>query len=400
MNEADFSDPSTGVLVPSLGAKAFVPSPLPRQVVLSGSTARLLSQANHCIGELSGISRPLKNPYLLGSALLRREAILSSRIEGTVTNSEQLVLFEAGAQSADDENVDTREVSNYARAMRRGIALLPKLPVSLRLIKELHSVLLEGVRGERERPGRFREDQNWIGRPGSSIHEARYVPPPPQQMQDGLEELERYLHLEPHVGADAWQTLEEDADLAPLLVRIALIHYQFEAIHPFRDGNGRVGRLLIPLLLVSHGRLRAPLLYVSSYLERHRTEYYDHMLAVSQRGAWTEWIDFFMRAVVESSTEAIGQADELIRMREVWRARFDKARSSALLHKLIDSLFERPGLRISDAEQILGVTPASASANIKKLVAEGILEERTGRKRDQVFVAMDIIRLMDQVKDA
>ena len=397
MRRQDFKVTSPGRLVPAGGVHAFVPDPLPRQLQLAGSTARLMSRANHRIGELSGISRPLKNPYLLGSALLRREAILSNRIEGTITNSEQLVLFEAGAR-LDDDDSSAGEVLNYVKAMRHGIKMLPKLPVSLRLIQELHDIVLKGVRGQRELPGHFREDQNWIGRPGSSIQEARYVPPPVADMRRGLNDLEKYLHLEPHSGSEGWEDFEEQADLAPLLVRLALIHYQFEAIHPFRDGNGRVGRLLIPLLLVSHGRLRAPLLYLSAYLERHRTEYYDHLLTVSQQGAWTEWIDFFLRGVIESATEAISQADTLIHLREDWRGRFEKARSSALLHKLIDSLFERPAITIGSAERLLKVTTASASKNIKKLLSEGIVEERTGRKRDQIFVAMDIVRLMDEVR--
>jgi len=299
-----FQATSPGKLVPTLdGALAFVPAPLPHLVPLEGSTARLLSRANHALGELSGVTRPLKNPYLLGSALLRREAILSSRIEGTVTSSEQLVLFEAGAPIDDRrQRDDAREVFNYVQAMGRGLGRLPKLPVSLRLVRELHEVLLRGVRGDRDRPGHFRDSQNWIGREGASIHEARFVPPPVKEMNEALDHFEKYLHLEPHVGQHGTAAIEEDPTLSPLLVRLALIHYQFEAIHPFRDGNGRVGRLLIPLLLISHGRLRAPVLYLSAFFERQRTTYYDLLLGVSQRGTWTEWVDFFLRGVAESAS--------------------------------------------------------------------------------------------------
>jgi Fic family protein len=204
------------------------------------------------------------------------------------------------------------------------------------------------------------------------------------------------MHLEPHGPHDGSAAIEEDPTLSPVLIRLALIHYQFEAIHPFRDGNGRVGRLLIPLLMVTHGRLRAPLLYLSAYFERHREDYNDLMLAVSQRGAWTEWVDFFLRGVAESSVEAVSQADALLGLRERWRGQFERARSSALLHRLIDRLFEVPAIRIRDAEALLGVTTASASSNIKKLEAAGIVEERTGRQRDQVFVAMEIVRLMEE----
>lgn len=379
------------------GALAFVPSSLPRQIDLAGSAIRLLSRANHALGELSGVARPLRNPYLLGSALLRREAILSSKIEGTVTSSEQLVLIEAGAPlSPGRETDDALEVLNYVRAMEHGLSRLPKLPVSLRLIRELHGVLLKGVRGEHDRPGHFRDSQNWIGAKDAPIRDARYVPPPVREMHQSLDEFEKYLHLEPHVEEGDAAEIDEDPDLSPLLVRLALIHYQFEAIHPFRDGNGRVGRLLIPLLLVSHGRLRAPLLYLSAYFERQRTAYYDLLLSVSQRGSWTEWIDFFLRGVAESATEAIFQADTLIALRERWRHQFQTARSSALLHKLIDRLFVTPSITIGQAERVLRVTTASASANLKKLVEAGVIEERTGRRRGQVFVAKDIVKLIDR----
>ncbi len=305
-------------------------------------------------------------------------------------------MFEAGAPIADGrERDDAREVLNYVHAMEQGLRRLPNLPVSLRLIRELHEVLLREVRGEHDRAGHFRDSQNWIGRRGASIREARYVPPPVKEMHEALDDFERYLHLEPHLGQDGTRAIEEDPDLSPLLVRLALIHYQFEAIHPFRDGNGRVGRLLIPLLLVSHGRLRAPVLYLSAFFERQRATYYDLLLRVSQRGDWTEWVDFLLRGVAESATEAVSQADTLIALRERWRREFETARSSALLHKLIDRLFETPAIRIGDAQKLLQVTAASASANIKKLVEAGIVEERTGRKRDQVFVAMEIVRLMD-----
>lgn len=394
MQPSAFQIDSPGRLVQTQeSAVAFVPNPLPHLLPLESSTVRLLSRANHAVGELSGVARPLKNPYLLGSALLRREAILSSRIEGTITSSEQLALFEAGG-ATDKGRENDLEVLNYVRAMHEGVHLLRSLPVSLRLITEIHGVLLKGVRGEHDRPGQFRDSQNWIGHRGGSIKEARYVPPPVHEMREALDSFEKYVHLEPHVGRDGISTIDEDPSLSPLLVRLALLHYQFEAIHPFRDGNGRVGRLLIPLLLVSHGRLRAPLLYLSAYFERQRNTYYDLLLAVSQRGAWTEWLDFFLRGVSESAIEAVSQADTLIALRESWRREFERARSSALLHKLIDELFERPAITIRDAEKLLGVTAASASSNLKKLVQAGIVEERTGRKRGQVFMAMDIVNLI------
>lgn len=398
MQASDFTTLSPGRLIPTIdGAVAFVPSPLPKELVLGGATVRHLSRANHALGELSGVARLLKNPYLLGSALLRREAILSSRIEGTRTSSEQLALFEAGASiEGDRDREDALEVLNYVRAMEKGLSRLPKLPVSLRLIREIHAVLMRGVRGHRDRPGQFRDTQNWIGRRDSTIHDARFVPPPVAEMHAALDDFEKYIHLEPHGGDRGFTAADEDPTLSPLLVRLALVHYQFETIHPFRDGNGRLGRLLMPLLLISHGRLRSPLFYLSSYFERQRDTYYDLLLKVSQRGEWIEWVDFFLLGVEESARDTVARADALLRLRDTWRSQFETARSSALLHKLIDRLFEMPAIRISDAASLLRITPASASANIKKLVSAKIVEERTGRKRDQVFIAMDILRLIDR----
>jgi Fic family protein len=316
--------------------------------------------------------------------LLHREAILSSRIEGTLTTPEQLVLLEAAASVGGARDVprdqDTQEVLNYVRAMQHALGRLRDLPICLRLMKEIHRELLRGVRGEHERPGEFRTTQNWIGRSSDPIHSARFVPPPVSEMMAALDDLEKFLN-------------ERSADL-PLLVKLALVHYQFEAIHPFRDGNGRIGRLLIPLLLVSEGRMRDPLLYLSSYFDRHRDRYMDLLLRVSQTGDWTAWIAFFLQGVVDSSHEAIGQAEGLLTLRERYRQQFQSARSSGLLQKLIDELFLAPSITIGRAMKLLQVTPAAASSNLRKLVGAGILREATGRRRDQVFIAPEIVAFM------
>lgn len=395
MQASDFLPSSPGRLVPTVeGALAFVPSPLPRSVPLQGTTLHLLGRAEHALGELTGVTARLVNPYLLGSPLLRREAILSSRIEGTYATAEQLAMFEAGGRSTDErQRNDTREVLNYIEAMREGLRLLPKLPVSRRLICAVHERLLRGVRGDSEMPGEFRKSQNFIGRRVDGIHGARFVPPPKSEMEEALAALENYLHIEPHAPQDP--NREPDPTLAPLLVRLALVHYQFETIHPFRDGNGRVGRLLIPLLLISHGRLREPLLYMSGYFERQHEAYNDHMLRISQAGDWGPWLDFFLRGVVESARESVDLATALLALRERWQQQFHSARSSALLLKLVDELFRQPAITIGAAKNILKVTDASASSNIKKLVDAGILRERTGKKRDQIFVASEILRLVE-----
>ncbi len=373
---------------------AFVPSPLPGLLPLEGATLHYLARAERALGELSGVTGRLVNPYLLGSPLLRREAILSSRIEGTYATAEQLVLLEAGSPPPDErQRQDTREVLNYIEAMRLGLKMLRTLPVTTRLICAVHARLLKGARGASQRPGEFRVSQNYIGRQSDGIRGARFIPPPAPEMIQALGELERYIHLEPHGPPDP--AAEPDPALAPLLVRLALIHYQFETIHPFCDGNGRVGRLLIPLLLISHGRLREPLLYMSGYFERHRDAYNDHMLRVSQAGDWLPWLEFFLRGVVESARESVDLAARLLALRDEWQSRFQSARSSALLLKLIDELFRSPAITIAQTQRVLGVTAAAASGNIKKLVGAGILSERTGRKRDQVFVAMDILGLVE-----
>ncbi len=371
---------------------AFVPDPPPRSLPLDPPTIRLLARAENALGHLNGTTGRLVNPFLVGSPLLHIEAIVSSRIEGTVTTPEELALFEADARVAADPRraEDTREVANYIEAMRYGLRRIQKLPLSLRLIQELHRKLLTGVRGDRDRPGEWRESQNWIARPGESLAQARFVPPPVHEMKRALEDFERYLHLpeDPH---------EDDV---PLLVQLAIVHYQFEAIHPFRDGNGRIGRLLIPLLLCSRARLDEPLLYLSAYFERHRQDYYDLLLHVSQKGDWTSWIRFFLLGVEESCREAVARAEALLDLRRAYHQRFQSARSSALLLKLIDELFRRPSITIGQAAELLDVTPAAASANIKKLLEAGILSERTGRKRDQLFVAGEIVAFVERHAEA
>ena len=384
MQASDFQSDSPGRLVAIAdGGWAFVPAPMPEAVPLGSESVRLLSEAEYALGRLAGSAGRLINPYLIGQPLLRREAILSSRIEGTYTTPEQLVLLEAGATPADTtprSAEDTREVLNYVRAMEEGLRLLQRLPVSLRLVKEVHRVLLAGVRGDAERPGVFRDAQNYIGARDAPIRQARFVPPPVREMHEALARWEKDLHQQP--------------DPLPLVVRLAVAHYQFEAIHPFRDGNGRVGRLLIPLLLCERERLPTPLLYMSAYFDRHRDEYMDGLRAVSTRGAWEEWVRFFLRGVVESASESLRFTDELLALRERYHDLVRSARSSGLLAKLIDELFRVPSITIRQTERLLHVTAASASSNLQKLVKLGVVVEVTGRTRGQTFVARDILSFL------
>lgn len=377
MRPSDFTDKKAGRLLRGTGGYwAFVPDPLPPDLSLTWELAGRLSEADRALAELAGLGRNIPNPRLLIGPFVRREAVLSSRIEGTQASLSDLFFFEAGQTPT----ADVREVANYAEALEHGLSRLKELPVSLRLIRELHAHLMAGVRGEHLTPGEFRRTQNWIGPPGCTLMQATFVPPPVPEMRETLSDLEKYLHAPSKL---------------PPLVRMALTHYQFEAIHPFLDGNGRIGRLLISLLLCHEGLLPEPLLYLSAYFERNRADYYRLLLDVSRRGAWHDWIEFFLRGVEEHSRDALRRAAHLLDLRQAYRRRFEAARASALLLRLIDGLFESPVLSISAAAKQLGVTHRAATLNIGKLVRAGILEEVTGRQRYRLYAAREIIRAIE-----
>jgi Fic family protein len=315
----------------------------------------------------------LINPFV------RREAVLSSRIEGTRASLSDLFYFEA-APAAAPRATDVREVASYVQALEQALVPDRRLPMSLRLIRDLHRTLMGGAHGAHLTPGEFRATQNWIGPPGSGLKDAVIVPPPVPEMIEALDAFEKYLHA--------------PSDLPPL-VRLALIHYQFEAIHPFVDGNGRIGRLLISLLLCEWELLPSPLLYLSAHFERQRREYYARLLAISQQGAWEEWVRFFLSGVAEQSADALRRAATLRRLQDDYHARVQKARASALLLKLVDGLFDHPAITVNGAAKQLGVTHRAASQNIVKLVEAGILAEATGRARNRIFVAGEIVRAVE-----
>jgi Fic family protein len=361
---------------------AFVPDPAPEVLELDPAALRALTAAERELGHLTGTLRGMGTDiyvHLLSRPFLRREAIASSRIEGTVTTPEQLVLLEVeGSDGSGSEPAsETREVLNYMEALEQGFARLKDLPVCVRFIKELHAILMRGVRGDEDLPGEIRTVQNFIGST-RDIREARFVPPPPGALDGCLRDLEHTIHP------------EADSALPPL-VRLALVHYQFETIHPFRDGNGRVGRLLIPLILCAYERLDGPSLYLSPFFEQRRSEYADLMLLVSKTGDFLAWVRFFLDAIAESAHAASARALSLVSLRSDYRARLSSARSSALLLKLVDALFTLPAMTIGDAAKLLDVTPASASANLRKLVDARILEEITGRRREQRYLARELI---------
>lgn len=322
----------------------------------------------------------LPNPDLLINQFIRREAVSSSRIEGTITNFEQLVLFEAD-QSGGDNFADRQEVANHVTATRYGFERLPTLPVSLRLIQEIHERLMQGVRGEDKTPGQFRRIQNMIGRDGQVAGQARFVPPPVRTMHDALHELQQFMGRPTEM---------------PVLVDLALIHYQFETIHPFLDGNGRLGRLLINLLLCERQVLTQPLLYLSSYLEKHKKDYVDQMLRVSQTGDWEPWLLFFLEGVAVQARSAIDRSNDLLRFRADCKDRWTKLTNSTLILGVIDLLFERPAVTITAVKERFGVTFTAAKQNIEKLVADGILVEATGRGRNRIYLAPEIVRIVTQ----
>jgi Fic family protein len=264
----------------------YAPDPLLPAIDLDFDIINCLADAECALGELKGVGQRLPNPHLLISPFLRREAVLSSRMEGTTAGLQQLLVFES-APTTDPAQSDVREVANYVSALELGFSLLDKLPISLRLIREVHTQLMEGVRGHEQRPGEFRRIPNLIGHPGATPESACFVPPPAKAMHEALENLKQF------VG-------ERRSNL-PFLIQLAPVHYQFEAIHPFMDGNGRLGRLLIALQLREREYLSQPLLYLSAYFERHNDAYRDHLLNVSRSGAWNEWIDFFLRGVADQA---------------------------------------------------------------------------------------------------
>lgn len=365
---------------------AFIPNPLPPQLGIDAKLARLLSDASHALGQLSSLGERIPNPNLLISPFIRREAVLSSRIEGTEAELADLYAYEAGQlalpglQSKAPES-DVKEVLNYVHAMEYGLEQLKKLPVSLRLIRELHARLMQDVRGGEVMPGEFRKSQNWIGPHRSKITESRFVPPPVPDMMEGLDLFEKYIHTEEY----------------PLLIHIALLHYQFEALHPFRDGNGRVGRLLISLMLVERKLLSLPILYLSAFFERNWEAYYDLLLGVSQRGAWYEWVEFFLQGVAEQSRQAIASTNAFLELREEWKRRLTKARASALLIRLAEELFQSPILTIPRAQKILGLKSyLSAQRNIEKLVKAKILKPLNEAKYGRAFFAEDIFQLAQE----
>ncbi len=365
------------------GYRAFLPMPLPPDPPISvdRTLQRLLSAADLALGRLDGSIQILPNPDLFVMMYVRREAVLSSQIEGTQSSLQDLLAAEAQILSPEQPR-DVAEVVNYVAAMNHAIARLGDLPVSVRLIREIHERLLRNVRGSALTPGELRRSQNWIGPGGCTLNEASFVPPPPHEVAQALSDLERFLYAD---------------DELPLLLKIGLTHAQFETIHPFLDGNGRVGRLLITFLLCEKGVLQKPVLYLSYYFKKHRQRYYDLLQAIRDSGDWESWLAFFLEGVAEVSVQATETARRILALRE--RHRNDVASKLGYAagngHQVLEHLFARPIVSVNEVRDLIGTTYPAANQLVERMVTLGILEEVTGQTRNRRFRYAPYIHLFD-----
>ncbi len=359
------------------------PDPLPPRLNYTAELVQSLSRADQALGSLRALGSLMPNPHLLIRSFIRREAVLSSRIEGTVTQLGQLLMFEAEADPG-TPGEDLAEVLNYVAALDHGLAQLAAgVPLGLWLLRDIHARLMSGVRGHDKRPGQFRNCAVLIGRT-NRFENARFVPPDHPQVEPLMRDLEGFLRAPGPL---------------PVVVQLALAHYQFEAIHPFMDGNGRLGRLLITLLLCERGVLPHPLLYLSAYLEAHSREYRDGLLEVSQTGDWGGWVQFIAHGVAEQAEDAVARAVRLMDLREQYRRRTQAAGGPAPVLDLIDRLFTSPAVTVTGVERLLTVAYTTAQRYINGLVAEGVLAEATGRPRNRVYMAPEIFRLLGATPD-
>jgi Fic family protein len=381
MKRSDFTKNAPGEVVNNLKAYlTFIPAPLPPDVPWTNKLLDALSKADRSLVHLAEVGNAFPVPHVVVRPFVRKEAVLSSQIEGTRTSFEELLSYEAGQLSLFGDLEDAREVHNYVRALDYGLERLATLPLSIRLLREIHGILLADVRGGAMTPGEVRRSQNWIGRPGATLEQARFVPPPVSEMHHCLSELESFIH--------------QDSELPPLL-RIGLIHYQFEAIHPFLDGNGRIGRLLITLLLVAWRLISQPLLYMSNFIEANRQEYYDRLLSVSQKGEWEGWLLFFLEGVRSQAEDASQRIARLQALRLKYREQFAADRSREKLGSMVDYLIGTPITSISQAQENLDIgSYTTIQRNIEKLEAMDIVREVTGKSRNRIYRADQILKVL------
>jgi Fic family protein len=362
------------------GYRAFIPNALPPKpaVKITGELQNLLSRADMALARLDGVAQMLPNVDLFIAMYVKKEALLSSQIEGTQASLDDLFAYENGDKLKNLN--DVTEVVNYVKAMNYGLDRLQSLPMSLRLIKEIHAILLEGVRGSERHPGEFKGSQNWIGPPGCSLNEASYVPPPPHEALEAMGALEHYFH---------------DKERLPILVDCALIHYQFETIHPFLDGNGRMGRLLITFYLCWKGVLHKPLLYLSYYFKKNRQEYYDRLNTVRESGNYEQWLDYFLKGVEEIAGAAMDTARQILELQTNHRRLlWEKKISSPIAVGILEQLFYTPTISIAQIAKKFDVSYPAASTLVSQLEKVQILREITGRKRDKRYVYSDYLNIL------
>ncbi len=384
MKPNDFRSPEMGqVILTQQGYYTFIPAPLPPKLNWTLPLVSALSEAERDLSRLATLTGSFPFPRLLLQAFIRREAVLSSRIEGTRATLAELYTYESAQLSFLEAQDDVREVHNYVAALDYGLERLNSFPMSLRFIREIHEKLMQGVRGGNLTHGEFRRTQNWIGAAGSTLTSATYVPPPVDEMNLTLADLEKFIHASTDI---------------PALARAAMIHYQFEAIHPFLDGNGRIGRLLMVLLLAEWQVLPQPLLNLSVYFERYRQEYYDHLLAVSQRGDWEAWLRFFLRGVSAQAQDSVVRMERLEAIRTRYQSIVNSERNSERMGTVVDFLFGRPIFTAKQLSEGMDMPFKTARQYIEKLVQAGVLREVTGYARNQIYRADEVFKALDSIE--
>ena len=370
--------PAGKIIKTSKGYHAFVPYSLPPELEWDNAVVNSLSRADFLLGKLAREGNTLPNPHLLIRPFITREAVLSSKIEGTQATLREILAANAGAPVKQHPD-DLQEVQNYITALDYGLKRLGDLPLSLRLIQEIHERLMQGARGSHATPGEFRRTQNWIGSAGCTLNTAKFVPPPPDHLMDCLGEWEIFLH---------------DRSLPPL-IHIALCHYQFEAIHPFLDGNGRVGRLLIILLLVEQKMLPSALLYLSAFFEATRDEYYQQLYNVSSKGAWHEWLIYFLNGVAVQSEDVLSRAERINELLNQWKIAVASGGSRVPVD-MVQHFAVNPYFTIHKIAADLGIAYSTAQRSVQKLEAAGMIKQTNDHKRDKVYCATEILRILEE----
>lgn len=370
--------PTGKVIHTTSGYRAFIPNPLPPSFKWSTALVNALSRADYLVGKLAREGNKLPNPHLLMHPFMTREAVLSSKIEGTHATIGEILANEAGIH-VDRSPDELQEVRNYITALDYGVNRLDELPLSLRLIKELHQKLMQGVRGQHATPGEFRRTQNWIGMPGCTLNTAKYVPPTPDELMNCLGVLEKFLHNRQ----------------LPALIHAALCHYQFEAIHPFLDGNGRVGRLLIILLLIERKMLPSPLLYLSAFFEATRDEYYRQLYNVSSQGTWEEWLMYVLHGIATQSADVLSRAERINHLLAEWQKQVTDG-SSTIPKDIVRLFAVNPFLTIKKIAEHFSTAFTTAQKAVQRLESLGIITQTSEGKRNRVYCATQILEILEE----